>query len=1079
MFDNGSPEKLSDLLKGVLDNVILRAMRKEPEARYSNVGKFREDIERYLKGEAVEIEPQFPRVRRASSGVSKDSKFLAVLPLSLMGPTTTQNTDESYLTVGLADAIITRLTSVRKLTVRPTSSITRYNEHLINPIRAGVELGVDFVLDGRIRRFGERLRISLQLLDVNAGSAIWAGQFDENLTDVLELEDAISEQVAAALIPQLTGEEKEKLAKRGTNDPQAYEAYLRGRFYWNQFTSQSLPKALESFEAAIRIDPAYALAYVGIADFYIWANIYGLIPVRDSYEHANAAARKALELDPELGDAYASFGLIRLNQFEYEKAESLFRRSIELNPHYSLAHEWYSAYLIGNGRFEEGLAEIRRAEELDPLSLRTKVLVAWSYYQAGEFSAALAKTGEIIALDSNYAQGHLQRGYVLCELGRPDEAVVSIERAMELMPGSSLAQYHYCFALTAAGRIEEAKETADEMKERSRTEYIKPMFLGYAAVAVGRIDEAFEYFEISVDERDPWMTWFATEVKLGPIRDDKRYLDILERTRKSISSGKLRALVDTDPNGDSSLGYENRPTSIESEMQTLSFPKSFVRRNYGKLAAAAVVLVSLIAAYWSGILTVSFRDGRFIPLNSSPTVRSVAVLPFENATGDPSNDYISDGLSENLIGRMSSLTDIRTISRSAAFSYRTKQMDPQSIGRELGVDAVLVGSLSSKGDEFTVNTDLIRVDDAKKLFSMFFVEKAGRIVALQDAMANRIIDTLGTQNRPKATTASKGYTENNDAFQSYLKGEFHRQKATPADINASIEFYQNALMHDPNYALAYQGLSLAYRSAPAYGAMFPQEAYPKAKDAAQKALAIDPTLSTAYVSLASIKATYDWDYAGAEQEYKHAIEMGPNNAEAHYSYGNFLVAMGKSEAALSEYRIAQQIDPLSLSVPTNVGWAMYISGRNDEAIAEIRKVIERDPSFARGYMSLGEILEEQGKYDESIAAVQRARELSLDPLADMALGHIYASAGRKAEAQRIAVELEERVRRKEVSPFLPAVVYAGLNEKDKAFYWLERAYQERSNWLTLIKVGRRLKNLHGDPRFDDLLTRVGFQTQKL
>lgn len=189
--------------------------------------------------------------------------------------------------------------------------------------------------------------------------------------------------------------------------------------------------------------------------------------------------------------------------------------------------------------------------------------------------------------------------------------------------------------------------------------------------------------------------------------------------------------------------------------------------------------------------------------------------------------------------------------------------------------------------------------------------------------------------------------------------------------------------------------------------------------------------------------------------------------------------MGRSEAALVEYRIAQQIDPLSLNMPTNVGWAMYISGRNDDAIAEIRKVLARDPSFARGYMSLGEILEEQGKYDEAIAALQRARELSLDPLADMALGHTYASAGRKNEALKIAVDLEEKERNKQVSPFLPAVVYAGLNEKDKAFYWLERAYQERSNWLTLIKVGRRLKNLHGDPRFDDLLKRVGFQTQKL
>ena len=184
--------------------------------------------------------------------------------------------------------------------------------------------------------------------------------------------------------------------------------------------------------------------------------------------------------------------------------------------------------------------------------------------------------------------------------------------------------------------------------------------------------------------------------------------------------------------------------------------------------------------------------------------------------------------------------------------------------------------------------------------------------------------------------------------------------------------------------------------------------------------------------------------------------------------------MGRTDESLNELRIAQQIDPLSLNIPTNIGWALYIAGRFDEALVQIKQVIARDPSFSRAYMNLGEILQEQGKYDDAIAAFQKAKELSKDPLADMALGHAYAVAGRKSEALKIAVDLDNRVLQKQVSPFLPAVVYAGLNEKDRAFYWLERAFQERSNWLTLIKVGRRMKNLHGDPRFDDLLKRIGF-----
>jgi tetratricopeptide (TPR) repeat protein len=184
--------------------------------------------------------------------------------------------------------------------------------------------------------------------------------------------------------------------------------------------------------------------------------------------------------------------------------------------------------------------------------------------------------------------------------------------------------------------------------------------------------------------------------------------------------------------------------------------------------------------------------------------------------------------------------------------------------------------------------------------------------------------------------------------------------------------------------------------------------------------------------------------------------------------------MGRTDEALAEFRNALQSDPLSLNVLTNIAWALYISGRYSEAEAQIRMVIERDPTYARAYLTLGEIHEEQGRFDEAIRSMNNFRELSQDPLADMAIGHVYAVAGRKAEAVKIAGELEEKVRARQVSPFLPGVVYAGLNEKDKAFYWLERAYQERSNWLTLIKVGKRLKNLHGDPRFDDLVKRIGF-----
>ena len=1069
-----SPTDLQLELRGNLDNIVLKALQKQPKQRYGSVAEFRSDIERHFKGETISAPLFFLESIRPQADASDGSKLVAVLPLSLMSPGAEGNTDEAYLTIGLADAIIARLTTVRALTVRPTSSITRYNEHFVNPFRAGNELGVDFVLDGRIRRFGDRLRISLQLLEIKKGSAIWAGQFDKCLKDFLQLEDEISEEVAAALIPQLTGEDRAKLSKRGTDDPRAYEAYLKGRFYWNQFTSLSLPKAIEAFNLAIEYDPNYALAHVGIADFYIWANIYGLIPVPESYQKAEAAARRALQIDKELGEAYASMGLIVLNKFEYAKAERLFKRSIELSPHYSLSHEWYSALLIGTGRFSEGIEEMLKAEQLDPLSLRTKILVVWSNYQSGNLEAALSKVEQIIGLDENYPQGHIQRGYILTELGHPEEAVAECELANELMPGSALTEFNLCFAYAAAGRLQDAANLADAMAERSKREHVKPMFLFFANIAAERFAEAFKYLEIGVEERDPWLAWLGTERKLRVIHDDPQYIELLQRTNKTLENGRVK-ILDEALEDFTSTWRSEADTSPGADLPTGPVKPGFIDRHKWKFATAAAASIAVLGAYSTGFLSVNLTNSpRTVLQQQVPDVfKSVAVLPFANETGDVGNEYIAEGISDGLITRISSYPGVRVVPRSSSFRYRSMHTDARGAGSELGVQSVLLGRLQQSENGYKVELEMISVSDGRRLLSMSFAEKADRIFALQDTISAKVIDALQlTSTGP--TPNSKTHTVNNEAFQYYLKGEYNRQKGTPAAASESIEMYKQAIELDPEYALAYLGLALAYRSAPAYGTMSPQEAFPRVKDNAYRALELDPSMSNAYVALAAVKATYDWDFTGAEEEYKRAIQLSPNSGEAHFGYGNFLVAMGRTEEALAEFRSALQSDPLSLNVLINIGWALYIAGRYEEAEAQVRMVIERDPTFARAYLTLGEVLEEQGRYDEAIQALQNIRQLSQDPIADMALGHVFALAGRKAEAQNMATELEEKARSKQVSSFLPSVVYAGMNEKDKAFYWLERAYQERSNWLTLIRIGRRMKNLHGDPRFDDLVNRIGF-----
>jgi serine/threonine protein kinase/tetratricopeptide (TPR) repeat protein len=536
-----TPEGLRRELAGSLDSIVLHALRKDPEERYQSAAALREAIDGYLEGHAVPIHevvtPLKPLVnyeKRTADTGERSGTSVAVLPFKLFGTRVSNDTDE-YLGVGLADALITRLSNVRRLMVRPTSSVLKYGE-TGDPFDAGRKLAVNYIVDGNIRRAGDTFRVTVQLLNVDEQAARWAGKFDEKTVDVLRLEDLISEQVTGALIPHLTSEEQQLLAKRGTDNPKAYAAYLRGRFFWNRFTAESLPRAIEGFQTAIALDPDYALAHVGIADFYNWAAIYGILPAAPAYERARAAAMRALELDENLGEAHAALGLtIESADWDYPEVERLYIRALELNPSYSLAHEWYSSLLVGTGRFAEGLNRVRRAEELDPLSLRAMTLSSWTAYQAREFAEALEKANRIVAIDRTYPLGFFERGISLVQLGRADEGVIDLRQVAAMMPESALPKYELCFALTAANRFAEAVQVKSEIESLAKRTYVMPYFLAMSHVAVGDKQNALHWFEKVFTERDPWLIWFGTDPKLDQIRTEPRLRELFRATGNPLA----------------------------------------------------------------------------------------------------------------------------------------------------------------------------------------------------------------------------------------------------------------------------------------------------------------------------------------------------------------------------------------------------------------------------------------------------------------------------------------------------------------------------------------------------------------
>ncbi|HEU5236835.1 MAG TPA: protein kinase, partial [Pyrinomonadaceae bacterium] len=425
-----SVEVLRRNLSGELETIVMRALRKEPEWRYQSARQLRDDIVSHLDGRPLSNLPDVPfDASRFKPSLSGSETALAVLPLKVIDlPGTDSSSD--YLGTGLADALITRLSAIQRFAVRPTSSVLRYTADA-DPLTAGRELGVAFVLEGRIRHAGDRIRVTVQLLDVQDGTAAWAGQFDEQFTDVLRLEDSISSNVAEAILPHLTGDELTRLAKRGTNDPQAHEAYLRGRSYWNRFNEEGFAKAIVCYHQAIAIDPEYAVAHAAVAEYYNWLGIYSVLPFNECSVAAYQAASTAVAIDPLLPEAHCALGqAILCRDFAWDSAERQLFRAIELNPNYAQARTWYAFQLAMEGRFTEASRESHAAVALDPFSVISRFCEVWSLYHARRFENALSICRERLQTDPENRLLLYASSAVFSALGQHEEAIRKAEQCV-------------------------------------------------------------------------------------------------------------------------------------------------------------------------------------------------------------------------------------------------------------------------------------------------------------------------------------------------------------------------------------------------------------------------------------------------------------------------------------------------------------------------------------------------------------------------------------------------------------------------------------------------------------------------
>ena len=456
-------------------------------------------------------------------------------------------------------------------------------------------------------------------------------------------------------------------------------------------------------------------------------------------------------------------------------------------------------------------------------------------------------------------------------------------------------------------------------------------------------------------------------------------------------------------------------------------------------------------------------------------VRSIAVLPFKPLVSDNRDEPLEMGMCDALITRLSGLNQLVVRSTSSVVKYNKPGQDSMSAGRELGVDALLEGFVQKSGDRIRVTAQLLSISDGKHLWSGQFNANFTDIFAVEDSISRQMVDALlpnltGEERRRVA----KHYTENVEAYELYLRGRYFLDQRTPEGLAKSIDYFKQATEKDPRYALAFAGLAdssvvLAVRSD-----MPPRDSYQLAKTAAMRALEIDDTLAEAHTSLANVRYWYDWDWSGAESEFKRAIELSPNYPAAHQLYGSYLITMGRHEEAFSEVQHAHALDPLSLSVSVQVARVLYFSHDYDQAIAQCRKTLEIDPNFGGARLFLGRSYKEKRMYQEALTELEKAREALKGSAEVLSLiGYTYAVSDHRLEAKRVLEELQGLSKQRYVSPYHLAMVCAGLGERDTTFLWLEKAFGDREGRLTILKFAPEFDSLHSDPRYADLLRRVG------
>jgi serine/threonine protein kinase/tetratricopeptide (TPR) repeat protein len=1100
--------ELKQQLDGNLDNIILKALGKNPSDRYRSVQEFSADISRHLRGQNVEAKPLITKTQAdfTKSGSASSTKSLAVLPFKFMNLVPSEDTGDKFLGLGLADALIARLSKVRRFVVRPTSSVLPFRENLTDPIRAGKDLGVDYILDGNIKKANDRLRVTVQLLNVSENATVWATSIDETLGDVFTLEDTLSNKVIEVLLPQLTGSELEEFSKRGTSSAEAFEQYLRGRYYFNSFTEEGFAKAFVSFHEAIATDPNYAHAYAGIADYYNWLGVFGVLPPQECYQPAIDAAKKAIELDEKLSEGHASLGFnLHAGNYDWSKAEYHLSRALELNPNNATAYVWYSIVLFTEGRFAEGLELARKSIELDPLTPFNLHNYGWGLYYARRYDEAIKQYKKLINDFPNYGLGYYGLSKIYRIMGKTAESIKASRQAKELFNDSIFAVLSEAESLAADGKRADAEKILNDLQEISEKRYVSPYQLSLVYCYLGEKEKALGLLEKALEIKEAWLNWMGVEPAFDILRADERFQKILEKigyhyffNNFSASNRNLNKFITGSEAGEENdkkhltpstkdFGLHNETTLyIEPPEDTADSLAEIVPAKKQKHWSKSLIYAFaglLLLLFGAGIMYMSERIN-FIPAaNLQKTTfqnPTIVVLPFK--TDDKEQENLGVGIADDLTRKLGNIKRLSVISSASARSMANE--DAAKIAEKLGAVFIVRGNFVKTADKFNVSAEMINSADGETLWSETFAAEDGDLFSLQNKVAEKIWTSLFFAPLPmEKEQVQKSYTKNPLAYELYLLGRYQLTNRSFENLNRAISAFEQALDEDENFALAYVGLADAYILLNLYDVTPPADSYAKAEQAALKALSIDDNLAQAHTTLGYIKFFYQRDRAGSELEFRRAIQINPSYAQAHHWFSLTLSAMMRPVEAISEAQTAEQLDPRSPIAKTAVCSAYFYAKQFEQALAQCDKALELNEGFVPAHKIKRWTYQALGNHEAALNTYRKEYSYSggnNEPGWMILKTQVDALGGdRKKALEQLNQALDAPEVKNNHLAFAEeiALAFNALGEKEKALEWLEKAEIAGNHGFNFHGVDPRLANLQNEPRFQTLSKKIQIKRQ--